>query len=72
MSDIQDVMSGEEKLRWFIRHRKDMFTSPEGERIWMNSPSRYLGGRTPQEEIDDGNLDRAHMALFALGAGVFV
>lgn len=61
-----------EKFLWFIRHLEDIFTDTSGAKDWLTTPCRYLGGRTPQQEIDDGNLDRAHMALFALNAGVFV
>ena len=60
------------ELMEFHRHLSDMFSTWEGARDWLNSPSRYLGGFTPLEALRAGRVDRARQALLALSAGVYL
>ena len=54
------------------RHLGTMFTDWEGARMWLSSPSRYLGGLTPLDAIRAGRLDRARAALMALDSGGYL
>ena len=54
------------------RHLSALFTTWEGARDWLSTPSRYLGGFTPLEAMRAGRVDRAREALMALSAGVYL
>lgn len=50
----------------------DTFDSVRAGQAWMHSESRYLGGLTPAEAVRAGRIDRAHLALRAMDAGVYL
>ena len=60
------------ELMAFHRHLSEMFTSWEGARDWLASPSRYLAGFSPLEAMRAGRIDRARESLMALSAGVYL
>ena len=51
-----------------------LFTSPEGSRTWLRSPSRYLAGMTPLQALRGGGdgIARVDEALEALASGVYL
>lgn len=51
------------------RHLSDVFDDQEAARIWMETPSRYLGGQTPADVVRNGRPDRVEAALEALDSG---
>lgn len=51
---------------------EDTFDSTSTMHDWMHAESRYLGNLTPAEAIRAGRIDRAHLALTAMEAGVYL
>ena len=60
---------------WYALYQRlvDTFTDgPDGARDWLQTPHRYLAGRTPAELAREGRFDRVEAALGVLEAGIFL
>ena len=60
---------------WYALYNRlvDTFTDgPAGARDWLQTPHRYLAGRTPAEVAREGRFDRVEAALGVLEAGIFL
>lgn len=55
-----------------IHERALRLFSPEDARVWMHSPSRYLGTFSPEQAIRAGEVGRVSEALEAIETGAFV
>lgn len=51
---------------------RNTFEGPDAVRRWFRSKSRYLRGLTPADVVREGRPDRAHAALDAFDAGIFL
>ena len=54
------------------RRLTSSFAGPDGPRLWLRDPNRYLGWLTPLEALLAGRIDRVQAALTALDAGIFI
>lgn len=59
-------------LEALARRLLTSFGSREAARHWLGSPSGYLGGRRPMDDLLDGRIAAVDAALEALDAGIFV
>jgi hypothetical protein len=59
-------------LEALARRLLTSFGSVEAAQHWLGSPSGYLGGRRPMDDLLDGRIAAVDAALEALDAGIFV
>jgi uncharacterized protein (DUF2384 family) len=75
--DDRNVPQGKtrERLRELAALRDllmSLFETPETVQEWLRSPSRYLGGFTPEEILKAGRPDRVRADLEGLAAGIYL
>lgn len=51
---------------------REVFVDDDAVWNWLETPSLYLNGETPQQVIDQGQVDDAAGALEALRSGIFI